>query len=385
MAEDPAKAKNAKAIKLSKGGDLDGAIALWKELLEETQADYPHRWVFHKNIGRNHQKQGRNIDAWASYGKAREIKGSSDKKMSKWLGEVEEELSRERERVTVRSDTAGARVLFRNADLEGWRNTPVEWWFAPGSYEVEVDVPLRDRFETRFTVTSGVRKVMLKSPRTGRLVVTASETDAEILVDGKSVGKGHLEKGVSVGKHAVEVRLAGYETWTGEVAVQGGRIASQTVRLKKLHVDVPVEQPVPGDGQKGGGAARTWGWVLLSSAVALAGGGGGTYYMASGAADEQRTEHSRWIGEQWGTGGAVPANKMDEVDADWQQRMDDNVRPLEVATYALWGTAGAAAVTGIILLAVDASSPPREEEASRVVVVPVAGDEAVGMGLTITF
>ena len=382
---DPVKEKNARAIALSKGGDLDGAIALWQELLKETPADYQHRWVFHKNIGRNHQKLGRNIEAWANFRTGRDIKGSDDDKMAKWLGQVEEELAKEHHKVTVRADTSGARVRIKNTSLKGWHNTPFEWWFEPGEYEAEVDTPMRKSFRAAFVVSRAEASVMLKSPKIGRLLVETNEPEAEIVVDGTVAASGHLERGFVVGRHMVEVRLAGFESWRGELEVLAGRITSKTVTLKAIPGAGGLVEPPPVEPEPGVPALRVWGWVLLGSAAVIAGGGGGIYALATGNVDEQTDLHNLWVNERFGLDGAVPANKQGEVDADWTRRMDEHVKPLEYASYALWGTAGAAAITGAVLLIVDASEVSAETPKEGAVLMPFFAEDAVGVGFSLPF
>jgi len=82
----------------------------------------------------------------------------------------------------------------------------------------------------------------------GELVITADRGNAEVLVDGKPVGKAPYKGQHPIGAHQVEVRTRdGKFGWKGEVVVALGKQTEVPATLTRIKA--PVEpQPEPGDG-----------------------------------------------------------------------------------------------------------------------------------------
>ena len=84
----------------------------------------------------------------------------------------------------------------------------------------------------------------------GRLVVRVQPTDASIFVDGEewySPDGSRLELEVGVGRHRIEVRREGYESYVTDVTVRNGDSTAVNISLPRNRPETP-EEPAPGPG-----------------------------------------------------------------------------------------------------------------------------------------
>ncbi len=352
------KERNARAIELSKADKLLEAIDIWLGLIAEVDAAFAHRWVFHKNVGRNFQKLGRYPEAWVHLAEAVRLHPKQGVEAT-WLAEVEALLQRGHRKVRLSADRLGSEARLGSGDQAAWRALPTEWWFPPGAHVVTVRALSTPETDVAMTVEEATDQVRLVFPRVGQLRVEAQPREAAIFLDGARVGDGDVRMEVPTGPHAVKVFCEGFHPHAEDVEVQAGLITAIEVNLQPVAIEPPptvTERPPVGVGP-----GRAWKWVLWGSAVAVAAGGGGTYAYALSAADDQRSAHNRWVEKEYGLGGAVPAGSEAAVEADWDRRLDDEVAPWEVTSYALWGTAGALAVTGTVVWLLEDDSAPGEQ------------------------
>jgi hypothetical protein len=197
----------------------------------------------------------------------------------------------------------------------------------------------------KLEVTLDTKEVVLQfgtSPELGVLGVRVDQPEAKIYIGTTELGKGEVRRTAKPGTYVVRVVLEGFQEWTQTVDIEAGRTVESSVMLRPLDFDKPGSQK----------KSAAWKWAILGSAVALAAAGGGTYAVASKNLDTERTSYNKWLVDTYHLDGKVPDTKaaQDEATKEWDDRVASGVTPMQVASYALWGVAGAAAVTGAILL-----------------------------------
>ena len=185
------------------------------------------------------------------------------------------------------------------------------------------NVPEDKRAEVE-DILSGIEDVI------GSLDLAADVEGASIFVNGKLAGETPLARPIrlDVGHYEVAVKKEGYEDWTGEIDVPGGK----TVRLEVSLESKPTEETKE---KKHGRPMKTAGWAVLGAGGALLAAGVVTGAMALSLGGDL---------EDKCTGGeCAPKDHKDH------KRMDD----LALSTDILLGVGAAAAVAGAALLIVD--------------------------------
>lgn len=334
-------ALNNQAIELSKSGEYEKAAHIWLDLLSRLGPDYEHAWVFHKNVGRNYQKLKRYPLAWWHLDRCLMLTRGDSKHARKWLDEVEKSLERKYVKIRIEVAPPGEEVRLGAGPAETWYEAPLKWWFLPGKHSVHVRTKGGEPEQMTFRVSSEMEVVKLSLPKYGKLVVVSDREYTEIFVSGSPAGKGKVELQLKEGEYRLEAKAEGYEPWVKDAVVTGDGTTREEVVLRPLGgMDKPA---VVSDAR-----VPTWKWFVLGGAAALAAGGGVTFYMASVNLDDQQGKHDKWYQGYQTEHGRPP--KDADVDADWNDRVDTHVQPLAITSYVLWGAAGAAAVTGAILL-----------------------------------
>lgn len=132
--------------------------------------------------------------------------------------------------------------------------------------------------------------------RLGSLEVRTNAKDAELFVDGASMGKLPLPRAARlvVGPHRIEVRAPGYTSSARSVEIASGAIVRETFELAPeapesersprpappLAHDAAV---VPDAGSTPGSAQRTLGWALVGVGVAAGAFSGASFALRDGA------------------------------------------------------------------------------------------------------
>ncbi len=133
--------------------------------------------------------------------------------------------------LTVTSKPAGAAV---SIDGRYRGSTPVEAELAPGrSYEVIVSKPGFSTEKRRVSLDSRKGKSIQVSleARVGEVVIRPLPKDAEVLVDGRSLGTGEQRLSLPARSTAVVVRRAGYADYNDEITPKPGLPQVLEVRL----------------------------------------------------------------------------------------------------------------------------------------------------------
>jgi len=144
------------------------------------------------------------------------------------------ELERADGVLRVISEPAGANVT---VDGRYRGQTPVRISLAPGRrYTVGLS-KAGYRAYSRNVVLEAAQGETLRvdlTARIGEVRFSVTPGDAEILVDGRSVGRGDTRLELPAEPQAIEVRRQGYETWRGEVTPRPGFPQTVNIRLRTV-------------------------------------------------------------------------------------------------------------------------------------------------------
>jgi formylglycine-generating enzyme required for sulfatase activity len=116
-------------------------------------------------------------------------------------------------RLAVRSRPAGASVLVAGRYVG---QTPLEVEVAAGKeHEIRLSKPGYANASRKATVASGEKKELelALTPQEGVVLFSVAPADAELFVDGASLGKVPAELKLPAVEHAIEIRKAGYDTF----------------------------------------------------------------------------------------------------------------------------------------------------------------------------
>jgi hypothetical protein len=176
---------------------------------------------------------------------------------------------------------------------------------------------------------------------------------------------------VKTGFHVIEVTKDGYVDFKTEVSVASGEEKVVTVELEA------VEGYVGGGGGTGTAPGKPKKnlrglWVMLGAGGALAAGAGVSGAMT--LVNEKKMHDAADACEDTSTAEACPEA--------WD--LEDKAKNWQLATNILWGAAGAAALTGIIILIVDGTRKEQSTEAG-VAVMPVVTPGTVGLEAVVAF
>jgi hypothetical protein len=175
------------------------------------------------------------------------------------------------------------------------------------------------------------------------------------------------------GEHVVHVSLAGYQTKTVRFLVTGGSFPHQTVLIELL--------PVGGResaGTREERGRRHWskigkaGWGLFGGGLAGAMVGGA---MSIAAHIKNETLYDKWTDPAYSS--LSDSQRQEQYDEDY----DSSVQPRRVIAFVLYGLGGAAAISGIVLLALDS----RQARRPVLTITPRFGADGAGAALSLTW
>jgi formylglycine-generating enzyme required for sulfatase activity len=143
-------------------------------------------------------------------------------------------------RLAVTSDPVGAAV---SVDGEFRGETPVEVAVTPGGpHALRLTKAGHDPAETSVTLgPDEARSVSLQlAPRLGEVEVTAEPADAEVVVDGESLGRAGQTLRLTAAPHEIEVRRSGFEPHRVTVTPRPGFPQTVRARLRSLQEPKPA-------------------------------------------------------------------------------------------------------------------------------------------------
>ncbi len=188
------------------------------------------------------------------------------------------------------------------------------------------------------------------------------------------------------GTYSISITHDGYHPKEETLVVKSGKAPTVKIVLVAKKIDRPSKDPTvvgtsaPTDAGKP--AVRKipgWKWALLGGGLALAAGGGATWMVGWDKGNSLNDEFSGHVAP-----GQVAARK-----AKYDQRWEDEVTPLQLSSYVLWGVGGAAAVAGLVLLLTDGPPPerpgPETGPAAGLQVLPAIWGDGGGLLLGLSF
>ena len=140
--------------------------------------------------------------------------------------------------VRVLSDAPGARAFIDGTDMGP---VPVDIKdVKAGDHIVQVKAPNMQTGEKHVTVQAGQSQIVKfdlnqeASGDSGLLKVVSTVPEAQVFIDGASLGKVPQEKRVSSGEHPVVVRLEGYKQFEQKVRIEAGQTVTVQADLKAV-------------------------------------------------------------------------------------------------------------------------------------------------------
>lgn len=340
-----------KGIAALGGGQIEASV----QLLEQARAATSDRKLLgqiHLYLGLNHVAAGATAKARAALATALGHDSSLRLDPQRFkpefvllFEEVRRGLSGE---LTVGTEGPPARVL---VDGEERGRAPFTGQLSVGDHTVEVvSADGLSTYRARVKIGPGapVRLVARLERKTSPLSVATSPPGAEVLLDGGGLGVTPLRTSVEAGDHLLTLRRAGYREETLRV----------TVGLRGQHVWRALE---PRAERRGLLAGRRWTWIAAAAGLAALGVGVGVGV----AADH---DYDGWVSHCLaGYGpGCVEAR--------------DTVRRKDAAANAMFGVAGALAVTSVVLYFIEGRARAKEHDRR---LRPIVG--AAGAGLRVGF
>jgi hypothetical protein len=208
----------------------------------------------------------------------------------------------------------------------------------------------------------------------GTLVIKANVEGADILIDGKSIGKAPLEQEVFVdaGARRIEAKFEGYESAQQQLQVAKGSTHQVALKLKKSAPPPPVVVTP---------TRPSWTVPVIVVGASLAAASFGTgigLFVASGS---KGTEADEKLAELRRTSGPTPCPTQPGCAEVKDLRADhDTFHNVAIGTFVLGGVFAAATVTSVFLL-----NPKRSSTESDVRVAPALGPTSQGLFVTGTF
>jgi hypothetical protein len=147
--------------------------------------------------------------------------------------------------IYVNSNPSGASAVLDNGYDQV--TTPGTFYtVSTGSHSVQVSAAGYQPYSTNIQVTSGstsnVYATLTPNTQVGAISVSSVPKSGSVYVDGIFKGMTNIVVGdLSVGTHTVSISLAGYQTWTSNIAVNYGQTTYVTATL------TPVSNPKTGD------------------------------------------------------------------------------------------------------------------------------------------
>ena len=279
----------AKAKEAFAAGDFNEAALLFREAF-----DIEPRGNLLYNIGLCYEKSGSTTDAVVFYQRFVDAVPGSPKRpaLQQKIAELKTSLEGEFEDVTVNTSPAGA-VIFVDEKAKGAMGTsPVTFRLLPGNHliiaELEGHEPAKKQLDLVKGRKANVQLQMLPSGSVGGMTLLISERGADVMVDGKRVGRTPLTKPVRLGagSHEVMVIKPGFAPWKQMVEVQAG---GET----KVKVSLATEGEGGLASDSGGGSGNIWPWVTMGLGVAAVGGGIYTGLSAQNLYDQLTTKKEK--------------------------------------------------------------------------------------------
>lgn len=285
-----------RAAELAAQKRYDEALSIWLDLRDKLDKKY--RPNLHKALGLAYQKLEMHPQAWHHL--TLYLRGKPDDvKADEWLRAVQWELSNKYYKARFACRPLDARIVLGSGDKAIEYPCPLTWWFLPGDYLITI------------------RKAGFKN-QTIPITVSLETNNAE---------------------HEVELEPAPEPEKTVPPTSSGEQTGDwNTVPYANTSDEFPATVVAPAES----GGSNFFEWTLVVSGIAIAGAGGFLHWQAGVKNDEL---HDIFLDKE-----KIPTWKI--AQANYDKAYDNEVRSRETAAFALYGVGAAAALTGVILLAV---------------------------------
>lgn len=379
-------------------GDFAGAIRIWEDILDEVPTETS--LDLHVNIGVAYQRLKKIPEAW--YHLDRYVRGTEvpDAKVARKARKLAKSLAKQRVKTSIGCTPEGATLYFSDKAEGTPYPCPLTWYLAAGSHSVYVTMKEHEPAVHKLTIKGetgeSYRNVTLKARELqyGELIIEGNGRAVQVFLNGELEGSVPFKRKLKPGTYELMVGKPGKPPWKKRVTINAGQtvvekpaVASQThsrvVKDDKKKND-GREFPVIPDKGLNDPSGVSKGSEKPSRMLEWSIAGGGAALLAAGAV---------CAAVAWSKDGDLqdkyPANQSlpyDEFAANKQKYTDaynDEVYPLGIASYALLGVGTAAAITGGVLLLIDAGGD--ESLQSPAAVYPVLHRDAWGFGVSLEF
>jgi hypothetical protein len=284
--------------------------------------------------------------------------------------------------LTVQSELAAALVFVDNARIG---ITPLSSSIAlvPGEHRVELRRPGYRSAVSTITLADGARGELTLTPEedpgelaniAGTLVVSASETSANVFVDGRPRGAAGVPLRLAPGAHVVRIERAGFLPTARDVVVDTGRTLTVQINLEptaetRLAHDRSVR------------SHRVFGYSFAIAGVATLGAGLAyvLYNASAKASAEDAYERIIYESEPGSGRRCDPKQPALGCRAELDARVDafDAAKRRDVYGYLAAGAGLVSSVVGVVLLATAADAHKYDRIAAHV--TPLRGGVALSL------
>ena len=301
-------------------GDLDKAVEIWRDMVTDLQGQA--KWDIHANIAVAYRKLKKFPEAWHHLRLYMINTSKGNAQAGKDLKLMEDRLKAKHIKVTINCDPTGAAVLLGSEgtleappvtidgaqrggpDINSYGGRtypcPLQWWFLPGTHQV--------------TVVKG-----------GYI----SETHDLLVKNG-----GETQYLVTLGKPAPIIVKKPIEVVKPPVKALGAQApVPSEVEGSRLHEHkTPKSKEFP-----------TLELALVGAGAAMMLGGVGMNVAAMAKDDQLRTDYP--------PDNNLPKDVYEANQDNYREHYSNDVQPLLIGTYVLYGIGAAAAITGGVLFA----------------------------------
>lgn len=257
----PPAADGGRAAELKKSGDVAMEALRYADALEAYASAYAitANPALLYNMGRALQALNRYPEALSKLEAFDAAAPAELKKRVPRLPLLIGELRAKVATLTIQSNAEGARILVRGT-VVGKAPLPGPLKLISGKADIEIEAEGYFPFKQTVDLPGGgsmvVEAKLFSRATTGMLVVRASATRSEVLIDGKSVGLAPVETILPGGAHRITVKNPDFATYNTSIALTAG---------ERKDVMVPLSPPSI--------ATRWWFWsgigVVAAGGVAL--------------------------------------------------------------------------------------------------------------------
>jgi hypothetical protein len=410
-AEDP-EAQLQKATDLADKGRMAEAIKIWEAIADKLPPD--KKPAVHQRLGMAYRKFAKLPEAWYHLTRYLSLSGTPDKEASEQLRQLETALPRQHRKVAFSCDPEGSVVRLAPGDDAAGYPCPFSFWLKAGRLQIRAEKPGFQPSSSWINVEAGEGEVisavkLQPLEQFGMLEVKGSEIGAQVFLDGLLEGSIPFKRKMKAGSYELMVGRPGRPVWKKQIEIPaGGEVVERpllaafddeeedlgegpgkspdgTGTVTGGGVTKPgglgqagdrPKAPKAGDGRKGKARSGQWkgGLGLLVSGLAVAAGGGAM--QVAGYLKNERAH------EDYPPVAGKPT--ASQANLDKYQEEHATAKRMQAAGIALCATGGAAALVGIVLLAVEGKKD-RVKVMRMARISPLLGKDGAGLMVGIGF